>query len=142
MTEADRYLEEKRVREAQGVQEAVTATHAGVSAPAGGTAAVSGWFTAEGRLNRMGYFLRMLCVLPAALVGSALCGSVPVLGLPLFIAAVGLNALQAVKRFHDLGQSGWLFLLLLVPVVNVCVGLWLLFGPGTDGANTYGPKPV
>ena len=142
MTEADRYLEEKRVREAQDGQTAGTAMRAGASAPAGRAAAGAGWFTAEGRLNRMSYFLRMLCVLPAALVGSAMCGSVPAVGLPLFVAAVGVNALQAVKRFHDLGQSGWLFLLLLVPVVNVCVGLWLLFGPGTDGANMYGQKPV
>ncbi len=142
MTEADRYLEDVRRRKAQGVQKDATAIHAHVSAPTGVSAAGSGWFTAEGRLNRMSYFLRVLCVLPVALLGSGLCESAPAFGLPLLIAAVSVNALQAVKRFHDLGQSGWMFLLLLVPVVNLFVGLWLLFGPGVVGSNQYGPKPV
>lgn len=149
MTEAERFLEEKLRREAQGNQAAgpaglpAAATgQAPACVSAGGPAACPGWFTVAGRLNRKGYILRVLCVLPLALVGSALCESVPAVGLPLLIGAVSVNALQAAKRFHDLGQSGWLFLLLLVPIVNVCVGLWLLFGPGESCGNRFGPQPV
>ncbi|MDD4737447.1 MAG: DUF805 domain-containing protein [Kiritimatiellae bacterium] len=137
MTEAERFLEEKLRRGAQTRETA--ARPSGMSGKAvGGAVARAGWFTTEGRLNRMGYFLRMLCVFPVALVGSVLCDQVPALGIPLLGATVVVNALQGVKRLHDLGQSGWLILLCLVPIVNVGVGLWLLFGSGDKGVNRYG----
>lgn len=48
-----------------------------------------------------------------------------------------------IKRFHDMDKSGWFSLLLIVPVVNMFVGLfWLGFVKGTDGANKYGEDPL
>lgn len=46
------------------------------------------------------------------------------------------------RRLNDLDQSGWLALLMLVPVVNVLFGLYLLLWPGSAGANRYGPPPA
>lgn len=46
----------------------------------------------------------------------------------------------AIRRIHDFNASGWLSLLLLVPLVNVFFGLALWFIPGTDGANHFGTK--
>jgi uncharacterized membrane protein YhaH (DUF805 family)/type II secretory pathway pseudopilin PulG len=40
-----------------------------------------------------------------------------------------------VRRLHDLGQSGWLALLMLLPCINTIMGLWLLFAPGTPRAS-------
>ena len=48
-------------------------------------------------------------------------------------------ALVAARRLNDLDRSGWFALLGIVPFVNVVFGLWLLFGQGDSGANTYGP---
>jgi uncharacterized membrane protein YhaH (DUF805 family) len=48
---------------------------------------------------------------------------------------------QVRRRLHDLGKTGWMCLLMLVPVVNIIFGLWLLFGSGDEGANEYGPAP-
>lgn len=52
------------------------------------------------------------------------------------------NVVVIVKRWHDLGKSGWWALIIFVPFVG---GLWQLvecgFFPGTTGANTYGPAP-
>ncbi len=49
--------------------------------------------------------------------------------------------IMARRRLHDLDQTGkWAFVS-LIPVINVFFGLYLLFAPGTDGANSYGPKP-
>lgn len=48
---------------------------------------------------------------------------------------------MARRRFHDLDHSGWLCLLILVPIVNFLAGLYLIFGPGNEGANRYGPPP-
>ncbi len=166
MTEADRYLEEKRKREAAARQQAGRAettaeagpapgavSHAeaatGVTPGAGpvasrpaGVSAKAEWFSVEGRLNRTGYFLRMLILFPVGFAGSVLIDHVPVMGFPLLLAASAVLFLQAAKRLHDLNQSGWLVILWLVPVVNVGLGLWLLFAPGADGPNRFGPQPV
>ncbi|HEV2403598.1 MAG TPA: DUF805 domain-containing protein [Candidatus Saccharimonadales bacterium] len=46
-----------------------------------------------------------------------------------------------VRRLHDVNQSGLLTLLVFVPFVNLLLFLYLLFAPGTQGANKYG-NPV
>jgi uncharacterized membrane protein YhaH (DUF805 family) len=58
--------------------------------------------------------------------------------IPLFIYLLGL----AKRRLNDLNRTGWLGLLLMVPLVNIVFGLYLLFGRGTDGDNNYGPQPI
>ncbi len=45
------------------------------------------------------------------------------------------------RRLHDLDNTGWLSLLLLVPLVNLVMFIYLLFFPGTKGSNQYGNKP-
>lgn len=43
-----------------------------------------------------------------------------------------------VRRLHDLGKTGWLVLLGLVPVANLGLAIYTLFFPGEPGANQYG----
>lgn len=46
-----------------------------------------------------------------------------------------------VRRLHDLGKSGWMMLLMLLPVIG---WLWLLILfvlAGQAGENAYGPDP-
>jgi uncharacterized membrane protein YhaH (DUF805 family) len=45
----------------------------------------------------------------------------------------------AAKRFHDLGTTGLASLLLLVPLVGLIVFFYLLFAPGEEQDNQYGP---
>lgn len=45
------------------------------------------------------------------------------------------------RRLNDFNQSGWLSLLIIVPLVNMVFGLMLLFAPGTKASNKYGPMP-
>jgi hypothetical protein len=47
----------------------------------------------------------------------------------------------AVQRLHDLGWSGWLWFLNLVPLVNSVFPILLLVLPGNAGANQYGAPP-
>jgi uncharacterized membrane protein YhaH (DUF805 family) len=47
-----------------------------------------------------------------------------------------------VRRFHDLGNSGWYTLLLFIPLVGFVYGLILLFKKGTEGPNQYGEDPT
>lgn len=46
-----------------------------------------------------------------------------------------------VRRFHDLGDSGWRVLLFLIPLVNLIILISLLATKGKDEANKYGEVP-
>ncbi len=46
-----------------------------------------------------------------------------------------------IKRFHDIGYSGWATLLMFVPILNIGGGFLLLFKDGTIGTNKYGNDP-
>ena len=56
--------------------------------------------------------------------------------------AVFVIAIQiGVQRLHDIGWSGWLLLINIVPVVGSVFALLMVVMPGTNGANRYGPMP-
>lgn len=60
----------------------------------------------------------------------------------LYIPFLFLPPLVAVgaRRLHDSGKSGWLLLLMLVPLVNI-LGFGLLCVHGTPFPNHYGAPP-
>jgi len=87
--------------------------------------------SAEGRAQRSAYWWVQLYVI-------------------IFILANVLpNIMLSIRRFHDLNQTGWLFLLFVVvgqiPVIGILSGLanliWFIM-PGTNGPNKYGPDPL
>ena len=45
------------------------------------------------------------------------------------------------RRLNDVDMSSVYSLLLLLPLVNTLLGLYLLFAPGTKGRNRFGPIP-
>lgn len=47
----------------------------------------------------------------------------------------------AARRLHDVGKSGWMLLIALIPLIG---GIWLLVllvGDSQPGENQYGPNP-
>ena len=46
-----------------------------------------------------------------------------------------------IGRWHDLGQSGWMTLLLFIPYVGLIISIPLLFLKGEEKNNQYGPNP-
>ncbi len=57
----------------------------------------------------------------------------------LFVFIPGLSVL--VRRLHDVGKSGWMILIALIPIIG---GIWLLILTIRDsnpGDNVYGPNP-
>ncbi|MGK0439826.1 MAG: uncharacterized membrane protein YhaH (DUF805 family) [Paracoccaceae bacterium] len=114
-------------------------------------------FTADGRIGRLRYLaysmIINLCFIPVALlvlaIGAATTGDsgqpsviVWILGGIAYIALIATSFVLAKRRLNDLNQSGWLSLLLLVPLVNLGIILWLIFAPGKKEQNSYGPYPV
>lgn len=45
------------------------------------------------------------------------------------------------RRAHDIGQSGWLAALTVIPYLGLVAALVLVFIPGQPGDNKYGPNP-
>lgn len=48
----------------------------------------------------------------------------------------------AIKRIHDRGRSGWFWLVLLIPVVQLWPWFEISFLKGTEGPNRFGPDPT
>lgn len=49
-----------------------------------------------------------------------------------------LNIIFMIKRLHDFDQTGWLFLLNFVPIINFLFTICLLVMPGSEKRNQYG----
>ena len=47
----------------------------------------------------------------------------------------------AVRRFHDIGQSGWMVLIGFIPLVGPFVLLAFMARDSQPGENKYGPNP-
>ena len=47
-----------------------------------------------------------------------------------------------VKRCHDRGRSGWFVLVSAIPIVGIWYVVEILFLPGIEGENKYGPNPT
>ncbi|OAB51672.1 DUF805 domain-containing protein [Pseudomonas thivervalensis] len=115
-------------------------------------------FSFEGRIGRLRYLawtmVLTLALLPLVGVGfwlatAWLLASDSIAGLIVggLLAAVVVLAFAFVsiqfnvQRLHDLGWSGWLWLINLVPFVGSIFPFILIIAPGNTGANQYGPPP-
>ena len=60
------------------------------------------------------------------------------MGLALFLPGLAVS----IRRLHDLGRSGWYFLLILIPLIGTIILLIWFCMRGTVGPNQYGPDPL
>ena len=61
----------------------------------------------------------------------------------MYAIAIYYSVIFLIRRLHDRDHSGWLALLILVPVLNILFALYVLFAPGNRGSNTFGqPRPT
>ena len=106
-------------------------------------------FSVSGRIGRVRYLgwtmAMLLCMLPmlllfagASAISSALGTLIMAAGV---IAMIVIGVFIGVQRLHDIGWSGWLWLLNFVPVIGSVFALLMLIIPGTQGVNRYGPPP-
>ena len=101
-------------------------------------------FSFNGRIRRLEYGLSIIFFYSALFLVSFLATAVTggrndnplgsLLVLVVFVPGIWFMLVQAVKRSHDLGNSGWF---ILIPFYS----LWLLFGNGKYGQNEYGFNP-
>ena len=126
-------------------------------------------FTFSGRRNRKSYFLFLLALLVAMeVIPFILLPLMPPVVLhsppgqsqisfgdlgPLFFVEVGiavllmwsiafLLAIAGAQRCRDFGWSGWSVLIIGLPLFGIIFTFMMLFRPGTQGPNRYGPDPL
>lgn len=116
----------------------------------------------KGRLSRKSWLLGLLLGWIMFLLAIGALGIVEAIFLPIFenysisdfIQGLSLIAIVYfyiifvififslhVRRWHDVGRSGWFSVLLFIPLVNLLILLYLCLGKGQDGSNEYGENP-
>lgn len=106
-------------------------------------------FSVQGRIGRVRYlawsavmsfiFMAAYFVAAIGLAVSPIVGGVLITAV--VIAAIVVSVQIGVQRLHDLNWSGWLWLLMLVPIANFVIAILMLVVPGTPEANRFGPPP-
>ncbi|TYS17765.1 DUF805 domain-containing protein [Rossellomorea vietnamensis] len=46
-----------------------------------------------------------------------------------------------VRRFHDIGRSGWMALILIIPFIGQIMLLFFMTNDSEKGTNQWGPNP-
>ena len=100
-----------------------------------------GW---HGRVPRSTWWWRLVVLAAIAIAFGMLAGALLGPAGATVVAALFAWCAGAVstRRLHDIGQSAWSLLVVLVPIVGP---LWLLFQltrPGVEGRNRYGSDPL
>lgn len=110
------------------------------------------FFSPASRIGRLRYLSHGILIslvfyvvlIPAAVlfamgdVGAAIGGLI--MGVA-YIALLVFTVILIIQRLHDLDKSGWMSLLMFVPLVNVFFAIYVLFWPGTPGTNNFGLRP-
>lgn len=98
-------------------------------------------FTADGRLGRIRYLMYTMGVGIVGMLIAALLALIPGIGVFLavvtYIGVLVVSVFLTIQRCHDFNTTGWLSLLLIVPIAS----LIFYFIPGTKGSNQYGLQP-
>lgn len=106
----------------------------------------------KGRARRMEYWMFQLftqLILFAIAIFAIIQGApehhstfVTIIGM-LYIAIILVPSLSvSVRRLHDVGISGWVLLIAVIPYLGGLVLLILFCVPGSKGPNKYGPDPM
>lgn len=104
-----------------------------------------GLFSGDGQIGRLEYFWVFLGL---SIVGGITSASVELLpsrftaflALASIIVGLWIGFAAQIKRCHDLGRSGWLSLLTLIPLINVGFQIYLLFFSRENHINATPPS--
>ena len=107
-------------------------------------------FTLSGRASRseywywvLGGFIFQIVMIVGSLVLAII--EIPVLPALMILAPILLvpgSITLVVRRLHDVGMSGWMWFIALVPVVGVLYLIYLFVQEGDMGENAYGAVPT
>ena len=99
-------------------------------------------FPIQGRASRSEYWFFYLFIIIAQIGLGVVDG---VAGTPLSLLVLALFPAiicVSIRRMHDVGKSGWLLLIALIPLVNLILLYWFIFDGGQPHANHFGAVPT
>jgi len=111
--------------------------------------------SANGRFGRLSYLgwngllliILLICVfvitllIPKSISEDPFSPLIIITFLIAYIPLIYFTFIFAIRRLHDLNVSGWASLLLLIPILNIILGICLTFVSGDSEENQYGtPK--
>ncbi len=110
---------------------------------------MSRWNDFGGRSSRSEYWFFYLFGIVFQIGGFVLMAINEYLGIVLLIGLIMLIPMFisiSVRRLHDVGQSGWMLLIGIIPIVNMIGGFvllyWFIFHAGEPQENRFGPVPT
>jgi uncharacterized membrane protein YhaH (DUF805 family) len=65
-----------------------------------------------------------------------------VLGLLFSLAMIVPSLAAGARRLHDIGKTGWLQLIALIPLVGWILLIYWYVQPGNPASNQFGPPPA
>lgn len=104
----------------------------------------------NGRIGRLRFITYCLsCILLInfcmLMLGLLLFSSNTKLGAFIIFLAIPMNIacliIFGIRRLNDVNHSGWLSLILFLPLLNILLILYLLIASGSVNSNDYGPVP-
>ena len=99
------------------------------------------YFCFEGRTGRKTFWQYILVCFLVSIILNLIPGVGKILSAIWFLALLCPSLGITARRLHDLGKSGWLQLLALIPVIGGLIVLILCIPEGTGEDNPYGPPP-
>ena len=103
-------------------------------------------FSSQGRMRRTKYWIINLCAgllsLPVYLIKENDASMGVLIGMFIItILLAWISFATSIKRYHDLGKSGWFVLLQLIPIIGYAFIIYAAFFKGQEHDNKYGPNP-
>ncbi|MBD3288167.1 DUF805 domain-containing protein, partial [candidate division KSB1 bacterium] len=104
----------------------------------------------SGRATRQEYWMfvlfNMIFAVVAIILDNVLGTAIEDLGYGLFyilyfFAVIIPSWAVAVRRLHDVGKSGWMIFISLIPIIGIIWLFVLLVTDSEPGENQYGPNP-
>jgi len=100
---------------------------------------VGNLFTANGRVGRKDWIVWIVAVWIVFGIIAWILGDRGSLFQAILAIIAGIAGIfMGIKRLHDLGKSGWFYLLGLVPIVNFFFAIYLIVWKGDIGDNRFG----
>jgi len=94
----------------------------------------------NGRASRPEFWWFVLLCFIVNIIGGAVFRSWinSLIGLALFVPSIAVGS----RRLHDIGKSGWLQLLWVIPIIGWAILIYWAAQPGQPGGNQYGNAPT
>ncbi len=107
----------------------------------------------SGRISRLNFFINWLAYIILLIILEIVLYmvitqnrslQVPFAIISVIVYLIGVVYLISlyIRRLHDMNLSGWLTLLMLVPLINLGLLIFLFFKRGSISNNNYGTPPV